>query len=113
MRSCEAHILDVQTVLSTLHRELSALSGARLKELRLFGSYARNEQTSRSDLDVVMVLDDFEQPWLEIRRTSEIVARLSLEHDISISLIPMRETTLRAGTSALTRNILREGVVVS
>ena len=56
--------------------------------------------------DVVMVLDDFDQPWLEIRCTSEIVSRLSLEYDISISLIPMRERTLRAGASPLARNIL-------
>ena len=59
-----------------------------------------------------LVLDDFDQPWQEIQRTSEIAARLSLEHDISLSLIPMRERTLRAGASPLARNILREGVVV-
>ena len=104
--------MDIQLVLAELRRGLSALYGSRLKDLRLFGSYARNEQTPGSDLDVVMVLDDFEQPWLEIRRTSELVARLSLENDISISLIPMREQTLRAAASPLARNILREGVVV-
>ena len=104
--------MNIAPILSELRRDLSALYGSRLRDLRLFGSYARHEQTSASDLDVVMVLDNFDKPWQEIQRTSEIVARLSLAYDISVSLIPMRERTLRAGTTALARNILREGIVV-
>jgi predicted nucleotidyltransferase len=104
--------MKIQPILSELHRGLSALYGPRMRSLRLFGSYARNEQTAASDLDVVMVLDDFDQPWLEIQRTSELVARLSLDYDISIYLIPMRERTLRAAVSPLACNILREGIVV-
>jgi predicted nucleotidyltransferase len=104
--------MEVNRLLKQLRRELISLYGPRLRDLRLFGSYARNEQRSDSDLDVVMMLDDFDQAWSEIQRTGAIVARLSLEFEVSLSLIPMRERAWREGASLLARQISREGVVI-
>ena len=86
--------------------------GTRLKGLYLYGSFARAEERSGSDLDVAMILDEFDRPWFEIQRTSQLVSALSLEHGITISLIPIRHSDWLEKQKPLVRNIHREGVAV-
>ncbi|MFQ6132681.1 MAG: nucleotidyltransferase domain-containing protein [Armatimonadota bacterium] len=96
-------------ILSELRKGLAHVYGRQLKDVILFGSYARGEQREGSDLDVAMILSDFERPWPEIQRTGHLVSELSLRHGITISLIPVRERALRARGSPLARHIAREG----
>ena len=86
--------------------------GTRLKGLYLYGSFARAEERSGSDLDVAIILDGFVRPWFEIQRTSKLVSALSLEHGITISLIPIRLSDWLEKQKPLVRNIHREGVAV-
>lgn len=103
----------IRSLLEELKRELAKLYGPRLKELVLFGSYARREARPGSDLDVAMILDDFERTWPEITRTSAVVSDLSLKYDITVSLIPVRERDFATGASTFERNIQAEGIPVS
>jgi UTP:GlnB (protein PII) uridylyltransferase len=58
---------QTQNLLIDLKEQLSQLYGAHLDGLYLFGSYARGEQDSESDVDILVVLDhSFQQTW---RRT--------------------------------------------
>ena len=66
----------------------------------------------KKDLDVAMILDSFERPWIEIQRTSQIVSDLSLEYGMTISLIPLRASDWLGKRKPLVRNIHREGMVV-
>ncbi len=77
-----------QEILVRLKSSLRDLYGGRLQGLYLYGSFARGEERPGSDQDVAMILDDYERPWVEIQRTSQIVSDLSLEYGITISLIP-------------------------
>ncbi len=43
-----------QTILTTLHTQQVAIRQLGVKRLSLFGSYVRNEQTSRSDVDLLV-----------------------------------------------------------
>jgi len=100
-------------ILRDLHTELARLYGPRLRNVILFGSAARGEQREGSDLDVAMVLSDFERPWPEVQRTGQLVSDLSLRYGLTISLLPIRERALREQATPLTRRIAREGVVAS
>lgn len=86
--------------------------GDRLTDVVLYGSYARGEAGSQSDVDIVMVLKDHERDFIAIDRTSELVARLSLSYDAIIALIPLREKDWREKPSSFLQNIRREGVLV-
>ena len=101
---------DIQPILQELKARLQELYGERLKGLYLYGSWARGEARADSDVDVLMVLDDYEYTSDPIRETSRIAADLSLENDCVLAVLPMREADWRGRDSGLLRNVRREGV---
>ena len=78
----------------------------------LFGSYARGDQMSGSDIDIVIILKDFSHACTEIERTGDIVSSLSLKFDTLISLVPIKENDWLKRKTSLISNIKRDGVAV-
>ncbi len=101
-----------RTLLAKLRQELKALYGDNLVTLVLFGSYARGEAGSHSDIDVALVLKDFTHEFLEIDRTSKLVYELSLENKTTVSLIPMRESDWRENVLPFYQSLRQEGVSI-
>jgi predicted nucleotidyltransferase len=99
-------------LLNQLKLELSLIYTNRLRGVYLFGSYARQEQDPESDLDVLIILSDMDNYLSEIKRTSEIISRLSLEFGITISRSFVREHAWKTNDSPLLRNIREEGIAV-
>jgi len=89
---------------------LVRIYGDRLKGLYLYGSYARGEARSDSDIDVMIVLNNYESYGKEIDRTGELASSLSLEYGISISRVVMKETQWKNSDTPLLRNIRVDGV---
>ena len=103
---------ELNKLLAELKAELQALYGSHLVAVILYGSHARGEAGDHSDLDVVMVLTDYDRDFIEIDRTSEIAARFSLAFDLTLSLIPVRENSWRLKQSPFIKNLRREGIEV-
>jgi uncharacterized protein len=102
----------VETVLVALHRELQRMLGAQLHLVMLYGSRARGDAGPYSDIDVrVVVRDDFDYTDL-MRRTSEMVANLSLQHDVVISRAFVTRERYEHENSPFLLNVRREGVTV-
>jgi predicted nucleotidyltransferase len=99
--------------LEQFRRGLEKIYGARLAEVVLFGSQARNEACSDSDIDVLVVLNGPVDPNLEIPRVSPLASGLSLRHDVVISCVYVSEHDFRADESPLLLNVRREGVTVA
>lgn len=103
---------DAQSVLKELRAALERLYGTRLQDLVLFGSYARGQEREASDLDMAMILDDFDRPWPEIEHTGPEVSHLSLQYGLTISLIPIRAKDWAGRHTPLLLALRAEGVPV-
>jgi len=78
---------QVKRILAELREQLAVLYGERLRDVYLYGSYARDEAGEESDMDVMIVLNRVDDYAAEINRTGQVISGLSLE----------AETLLRAG----------------
>jgi predicted nucleotidyltransferase len=90
---------------------LIRIYGDRLKGVYLYGSYARGEARSDSDVDVMIVLDTYASYGKEIDKTGELTSGLSLEYGISISRVLMKEMQWKASDTPLLLNIHMDGIV--
>jgi predicted nucleotidyltransferase len=106
----------IRPVLDTLHQRLKALYGERFRGLYVFGSYARPdagiELPESSDLDLALILSDFENLYEERARFGDLVADLSLEHSMVISVVPIAEPDFREGRTNFGRVIFEYAVPV-
>jgi len=99
----------IKPVLDRLHDKLKELYGERFRGLYIFGSYARPDAgiqlPENSDLDVALILSDFNNAYEEIKRFGDITYDLSLEHGLVISVVPIREADYREGRTNFARVI--------
>ena len=102
--------LDVQSVLADLKAGLRVVYGDRLKGIYLFGSYARGEADSESDLDILVVLDAFDRYAHEVNRTGALASDLSLKYGVTVSLVFLRAREWLIGDTAFLSNVRDEAV---
>jgi uncharacterized protein len=114
LQACTPEISDwaagrIQPILDALYDKLQAVYGERFRGLYVFGSYAKPDAGidlgENSDLDVALILSDFDNLYDERQRIGDIVYDLSLEHGLVISVVPIREADFREGQTHFTRVI--------
>lgn len=101
----------IKDIIKELKSGLEKKYGSQLKSILLFGSYARGEETEDSDIDIAVILEDFDHACTEIERTGDIVSSLSLKFDTLIALVPIKEKDWLERKTTLISNIKRDGVV--
>lgn len=102
--------VSIKNLLAELKQGLTEIYGDRLKAIYLFGSYARGDYHEGSDLDVMIVLTDYQNYGAEIDQSGELISRLSLESEISISRVIVKEIQWQESDTPLLRNIRAVGV---
>jgi len=103
---------EIKTLLEKLKSGLKQMYGEQFKEAYLFGSYARGDYDSDSDIDILIVLLDFEKYGGELNRTSELIGNLSLEYGTTVSVVFTRLREWQTDKLPLLLNIHAEGVTV-
>jgi predicted nucleotidyltransferase len=86
---------DPHEVAREAAEELRGLYGDRLRQVLLFGSWARGDAHPESDIDLLVVLDQVESAWDELRRMDPILWRHSFENDTVLSATPVAEADLK------------------
>lgn len=89
---------------------LVSIYGDRLKGVYLFGSYARGDYRAGSDVDVMILLKDFDNYWHELRRSSQLASDISLKYDLTVSRLLIKEIQWRESAMPVVRNIHKDGV---
>ena len=100
----------LEDLLTELKIELNPVYGSRLKDLYLYGSYARSEEDEESDLDILVVLKQFIKYAAEVDRTGELASELSLKYGITVSLVFIRETERLHGDTPFLSNVREEAI---
>ena len=105
-------MLKIKKILIEFKEKLIELYGAKLKEVILYGSYARGEETEDSDIDLAIVLKGDIRPFEEIDRMTNIAGDIDLKYNILLSLHPISEKIYINRKTPLLVNIREEGVLI-
>jgi uncharacterized protein len=90
----------IRVLLSELKARLATIYGHRLKQVCVYGSYARGEQHSESDLDILIVLDGLD----------DLISELSLRSGLSISRLFLSENDWRYRDTPFIANAREEAI---
>jgi predicted nucleotidyltransferase len=101
---------QLQPILNTLRQGLRVIYGERLEDVILYGSQARGDARDDSDIDVLVVLKDSFEYGEMLRRTSDLVASLSLENDVVISRAFTSKADYQKSRMPFLMNVRCEGI---
>jgi len=99
-----------EKVLKEFKSQVKNLYGNRLKEIILYGSWARGEATEDSDIDLIVVLEGSVEPGKEIDRMIDIITDINLRYNVLISVYPVNNEDYITLKSPLLMSARREGV---
>ena len=102
----------LSVLLNDLKVSLVGIYGARLFSVILFGSQARGEENSGSDVDVMAVLDDSVNVIEARSRLSDISWHYLMKYDELVSIMPMSKARFLADEISFLRVVKREGIEI-
>lgn len=110
----KSHVGDYKlySLLQEVKRDISILVGNNIKQLKLFGSYARGDYSIDSDIDVFLLYDETHLKNID-DLISEISVEFQLKYGIMIHIYDMSISYYNKyrNISPLIKNIEREGVI--
>ncbi|BAQ64316.1 nucleotidyltransferase domain-containing protein [Geminocystis sp. NIES-3709] len=77
---------QLKEILSQIKKSLINLYREQLEQIILYGSQARKDAQIDSDIDILVVLKTNINPYQEIDRTGDIIAKISLDYDVVLFL---------------------------
>lgn len=106
---------DLLTVTNEVVEQALELIKEDIYKIYLYGSYARGDFTSESDIDIMIILNCSGEKVRSYRKAISIMAsRIGLKNDIEVSLLLRDRESFEDGQSVLPfyRNIVNEGVTI-
>lgn len=100
----------IRKLMKELKQGLAQIYGENLKAVYLYGSYARGDYRDGSDVDVMILLKDYQNYWRELHRSSDYVSDISLKYDVTVSCIIIKEIQWRQSDMPVVRSIHRDGM---
>jgi predicted nucleotidyltransferase len=106
---------DLEQITSSVVEGAKARYGSKLNRVLLYGSYARGDYDDQSDIDI-MILADIEPEKADRidRELVRLASRLSLDHDVHLSLTLKDSETFDSWSEIVPfyKNVNREGVLL-
>jgi len=102
--------MEKREIIKEFRENIGKLYGKRLKDVILYGSWARGRATEESDIDFVIVLDGKVIPGKEIDRMIDLITEMNLKYSVLISVYPISEKDYTTVNSPLLMNVRKEGL---
>lgn len=103
----------IEPIVREFKAALQTMYGDRLRDVVLYGSYARGDYDDESDIDLMMILNDEKvDTYAEIRRVSDLEANLLLTYGFVISPLPTSYTRYKTSSMPIYQEVRREGLLV-
>jgi len=98
--------------------DLAMLYGNRLRQVLLFGSWARGDRApgeapGEFDLQLLVVLADLRSPWEELHRMDEVLWRHSERSGLAVTALPVSPQELAAPSTPVLRRAVAEAALVA
>lgn len=101
--------MDIEHIVREFKEKAEKLYGKRLKNIILYGSWARGQATEDSDIDLAIVLDGEVDPCREIDAMIDLITDINLDFETLLSVFPLSVTDFRQLNSPLLLNLRKEG----
>ncbi len=102
-------------ILSEVIAKMKEIYGSKLKEILLYGSYAKDEQDEESDIDIMLLIDMNDENLKSYdKRLNDVVSDIGYKYMKVISVIDMsyRKFNDWANVVPFYKNVVNEGVVL-
>jgi predicted nucleotidyltransferase len=103
----------LQATLRDLSIGLRQIYGLKTPRIILYGSFARNEASENSDVDILLLFSHPIRTGTEIDRVSPLLADLNLRHEMLIAIVPATEQQYRQEAGPFWNNVRREGMEIN
>jgi len=100
---------DVDAISKELADGLRQLYGPKLRELILYGSWARGDAREDSDIDFLAVLDSVDDYLAELRRVTKISSPITMARNVYVSVQPISLNEYEKGEESFVLNVQKEG----
>ena len=108
----ERDLEDIRPIIDEVKSILEDIYGDKIKEILLYGSYAKGEASEGSDIDIVVVLENVDDVIEEREKIIDQIFELDLKYDVVISVLPLDEDHYRTRKSPFLMNIDKDGIKV-
>ena len=102
--------MGIEAVLKEFRKGMEDLYGSRLTGIVLYGSWARNNATEDSDIDVAVILEGDVCKGREIDRMIDVITNINLKFNVLLSVYPVSKNDYSELVSPLLINVRREGI---
>lgn len=102
-------------ILEDVREEMMLLFNSKLKQIVLYGSYARGDHEPESDIEIMVVIDENEETLREYRNViADVVEDISSKYEQPISLteIPYNRYTTYQNVLPFYKIVYQEGVEI-
>lgn len=104
---------DAVSIVREVYNECSKIFPGGVHDAYLYGSYARGDFDSESDVDILLTIDTDGVEIAKYRNAlAEVTSKLSLRHDITVSVTakPLLQFQQYSAILPFYRNVLQEGI---
>lgn len=102
----------IEFVVIALKKCLIKHYGEKIKQVVVYGSFARNEATEESDIDLLIVIADDLEPYNVKQNLSDLIFDILLENNELISVIVILESNFRNSYSEFLSTVKKEGILI-
>lgn len=106
---------EMNVILAEIVEEMKELLKEELYKIVLYGSCARGDYDSESDIDIMIIMNCGKDKILRYRKqVSKVASRIGLKNDIEVSMLLRDKDTFEQNESIIPfyQNIQKEGVAL-